>query len=49
MVRPVKTEEIDRILEIYASAREFMCRSGNPTQWSGWLALTTNTKGGFKI
>lgn len=35
MVRPVKTEEIERILEIYASAREFMCRSGNPTQWSG--------------
>ncbi len=35
MVRPVKKEEIDRVLEIYASAREFMCRSGNPTQWSG--------------
>lgn len=32
-VRPAVPEDFDRFCEIYASAREFMRRSGNPNQW----------------
>ena len=32
-VRKLKKEDIDRVLEIYACARERMKRDGNPTQW----------------
>ena len=33
MIRPAKTEDLPRILQVYASARSFMCSAGNPTQW----------------
>ena len=32
-VRQAQWEDFDRILEIYALAREFMAKTGNPTQW----------------
>ncbi len=32
-VRKAVMEDLPRILEIYAYAREFMARNGNPTQW----------------
>ena len=32
-IRKAKWEDFDRILEIYAIAREFMAKTGNPTQW----------------
>ena len=32
-VRQAKWEDFDRILEIYAVARDFMAKTGNPTQW----------------
>ena len=32
-VRPALPEELDRLMEIYRSAQEFMIRSGNPYQW----------------
>lgn len=32
-VRSAKPEELPRILEIYAYAREFMVKTGNPNQW----------------
>ncbi len=32
-VRPARTEDVPRLLEIYASARRFMRESGNPDQW----------------
>ena len=34
MIRSAKMEDLPRVLDIYASARAFMVRSGNPTQWS---------------
>ena len=34
-VRKANAGEIGAILEIYAGARDFMKKSGNPTQWSG--------------
>ena len=33
MIRPAKTEDLPRILQVYECARSFMCRAGNPTQW----------------
>ena len=33
VVCPAKTEDLDRILEIYEAARKFMAENGNPTQW----------------
>lgn len=35
MVRKAYIEDLDRILEIYAEARNFMHTHGNPTQWAG--------------
>lgn len=35
MVRTAKICEINRILEIYETARSFMHTHGNPTQWAG--------------
>ena len=32
-VRHANWEDFERILEIYAIAREFMANTGNPTQW----------------
>lgn len=32
-VRPAKTEDLPRILQIYDRARRFMAENGNPTQW----------------
>ena len=32
-VRQAKWEDFDRILEIYALARDFMAKTGNPSQW----------------
>ena len=33
MVREAKAEDMPRILELYAIARSYMVRSGNPNQW----------------
>lgn len=33
MIRKAKPEDLPRILEIYAYARQFMRDNGNPTQW----------------
>lgn len=32
-IRSAKPEDLPRILEIYAYAREFMAKTGNPNQW----------------
>ena len=32
-IRKAKREDLPRIEEIYAYAREFMARTGNPNQW----------------
>ena len=32
-IKKATTEDMDRIMEIYRSAQDFMIRSGNPTQW----------------
>ena len=34
-IEHAKVEQIDRIMEIYESARSFMRENGNKTQWSG--------------
>lgn len=34
-IRRAEPADLERILEIYAIAREFMEQNGNPTQWSG--------------
>ena len=34
-VRKAVPAELDRIMEIYSVAREFMIENGNPTQWEG--------------
>ena len=35
MIRKAQPEDLPRILEIYAFARQFMRETGNPTQWAG--------------
>ena len=35
MIRLAGQEDMEQILEIYSAAREYMVRSGNPTQWAG--------------
>lgn len=35
MIRLAKKSEINRLLEIYASAKHFMHTNGNPNQWNG--------------
>ena len=35
-IRNARAEEIEKIMEIYDGAREFMCKAGNPTQWSNY-------------
>ena len=32
-IRPATEDDFERITEIYRAAREYMIRSGNPTQW----------------
>ena len=34
MIRRAKEEELDEIMEIYAGARKFMAKNGNPHQWA---------------
>ena len=33
MVQLAERQDLDRLLELYAGARDYMRRSGNPTQW----------------
>lgn len=33
-IRKTKTEDIDKIIEIYTAARRFMRENGNPSQWN---------------
>ena len=35
-VRTAVEEDLSVVLSIYASAREFMKKTGNPTQWGDW-------------
>ena len=32
-IRPAIWDDLPRIMEIYAAARDFMRRAGNPNQW----------------
>lgn len=32
-IRKTKPEDLAEVMEIYAEARAFMARTGNPTQW----------------
>ena len=32
-IRKTRPEELSRVMEIYAAAREFMAQTGNPDQW----------------
>ena len=32
-MRTARAEDIDRIMQVYAAAQEYMIASGNPTQW----------------
>ena len=32
-MRAARAEDIDRVMEVYAAAQEYMIASGNPTQW----------------
>lgn len=34
MIRKASPAELKRIMDIYASAQDFMIKSGNPTQWA---------------
>ena len=33
MIRLAKTEDLDKLMKIYEAARDYMRKSGNPTQW----------------
>ena len=33
-IRKATMADIPRVMEVYAAARQFMCESGNPTQWT---------------
>ena len=33
MIRHATLSDLPRLLEVYAAARAYMCRTGNPTQW----------------
>lgn len=35
-IRPAVLADLDRLMEIYAIARQFQCDTGNPTQWIGY-------------
>ena len=35
MIRPATSEDVPRIMDIFAAARTFMRRNGNMTQWAG--------------
>lgn len=35
MIRPARRDDITAIMEIFETARIFMCRHGNPNQWIG--------------
>ena len=37
-----KMQEMPRILEIYAYARNFMRENGNPTQWEDFESIQKN-------
>ena len=34
-IRPARLEDLTEIMDIYDHAKEFMARTGNPTQWAG--------------
>lgn len=34
-IRPATQTDIPKVMEIYAIARDFMCRNGNASQWAG--------------
>ena len=33
MVQKARKEDLEEILRVYRTAKEYMVRSGNPTQW----------------
>jgi len=45
-IRPAQNSDIKRIMEIYAFARDFMAKNGNPNQWgpTNWPPLQVITK-----
>ena len=34
-IRKAEKADLDKIMDIYDTARAFMRKSGNPTQWAG--------------
>ena len=34
-IKKASAENLAEILAVYETARSFMCKNGNPTQWSG--------------
>lgn len=44
MVRKATMEDLDEILDIYESARQYMKATGNPHQWGDELPLISTTK-----
>lgn len=34
-IRPTTPDDLPEVMAVYAIAREFMCRSGNASQWAG--------------
>lgn len=40
-IRPSMPGDLPTILQIYAEARDFMRRNGNPTQWKDWYPPQT--------
>ena len=43
-VRKAEKSDIEEILKIYAGAREFMKKNGNPTQWGDSWPLDEDIK-----
>ena len=35
-VRVADLGDLESVMQVYATAREFMKRTGNPTQWGNW-------------
>lgn len=48
-VRPASEEDIPRISEIYAAAREYMKRTGNPTQWGDQKPLPEDIEADVRL
>ena len=48
-VRPAVPGDLPRIFEIYAAAREYMKRTGNPTQWGDSKPLPEDVEADVRL